>query len=446
AAKVKKARVRNAKSLHIRKSRSSRPENPDLPVLDAWRNTTRPPSSLFVFERNPYFHRVDTAGRQLPYVDKVLMSMGSTSLIPAKTGSGESDLQARYIRFDDYTFLKAAEKRGRIKVNLWERANGSHIAIVPNLNAADPVWRKLNRDVRFRRALSLAINRREINMAIFYGLARESANTVLPDSPLYKKEYAEAYVAFNLKRANELLDAVGLDKRGPDGMRLLPDGRRAEIILEAAGESTEQADVLSLVRDTWAAVGIAMYPRPTQRDLFRKRAASGQTIMTVWSGLDNALLSADFSPDALAPVSESQLQWPSWGLHAATGGKQGVAPDYAPARALLDHLEAWRKARTRDARLAAWHAMLRIHAEQVFTIGVVNATKQPVAIAPNLQNVPERGIFAYEPGGYFGLYMPDTFWFDASERAGREGWPTAGDRADDGTGIAAPTTMTAKAN
>jgi peptide/nickel transport system substrate-binding protein len=106
---VEAARVRNARSLHIRKSRATRPEDPELPVLDPWINTTEPPSSLFVFKRNPDYHRVDVAGRQLPYIDEVHIATGSTSLIPAKTGTGESDLQARYLRFDDYTVLRAAQ-------------------------------------------------------------------------------------------------------------------------------------------------------------------------------------------------------------------------------------------------------------------------------------------------------------------------------------------------
>jgi peptide/nickel transport system substrate-binding protein len=416
---VEAARVRNARSLHIRKSRATRPEDPELPVLDPWINTTEPPSSLFVFKRNPYYHRVDVAGRQLPYIDEVHIATGSTSLIPAKTGTGESDLQARYLRFDDYTFLRAAQKLDKIRVSLWERSNGSHIAIVPNLNAKDPVWRKLNRDVRFRRALSHGINRAEINAAIFYGLARESANTVLPGSPLYKPEYAKAAVAFDLEKAGRLLDELGLDKRDYDGIRLLPDGRRAEIILETSGESTEEADVLSLIKDSWRDLGIAMFPRPTQRDLFRQRASSGETIMTVWSGLDNGLATSHMAPNELAPVSQAQLQWPQWGLHYETNGKHGTPPEIPAAKELLDLKYQWLGARSDAERRRVWHRMLQIHAENIFTIGIVNGTKQPVAHAPDLRNVPEAGIFSYQPGGYFGVYHPDTFYFADEQKQSR---------------------------
>ena len=412
AKRIEAARVANAKALHGRMMRAITFQNPDLPRLDAWLNTTAPPANLYIFKRNPYFHRVDPTGRQLPYVDEIHMAIGSRSLIAAKTGSGESDLQARYLRFDDYTFLKAAERQGKIKVSLWDKANGSHIAIVPNLTTKDAEWRRLLRDVRMRRALSLAINREEINQAIFYGLARASGDTVLPRSPLYREKYAEAWCRYEPEEANRLLDELGLDKRDFDGIRLLPDGRRAEIILDTAGESSEQSDILELVKDTWREVGIALFPRPTQRDLFRARAYSGESIMTVWSGHNNGLPNASTRPDFLAPVSQAQLQWPEWGLWVQSDGKKGKPPELPSARRLLDLLGEWRRADSEDAQAKVWHKMLDIYAENLFTIGIVNATKQPVATAPHLRNVPTDGVFAFEPGGYFGIYNPDTFWFD----------------------------------
>ncbi len=395
-----------------KKSRQYQPSNPALPTVEAWMNQTEPPSTLLVFARNPYFHRVDTKGQQLPYADSVTIAIGSRSLVPAKTGSGDSDLQGRYIRFDDYTFLKAAERQGKVKVKLWRRGVGSAMAIYPNLNTKDKGWRELFRDVRVRRALSLAINRREINQAIYYGLAKESANTVVEASPLYRKEYSQAYANFDLEEANRLLDQTGLAKRDRSGIRLLPDGRRAELILETPGESTEQIDVLGLIRDSWAKVGILMYPRPTHRDLFRNRVYSGDTVIAAWAGYNNAVPTPEMSPIDFAPTSKQHYQWPQWGDYYWTKGKAGEPPTLPEAQELVALLEEWQKASTDVAKTRIWHRMLQIHAEQVFAIGTVNGTKQPIAHAPNLRNVPETGIWNFFPGAYFGVYMPDTFYFD----------------------------------
>lgn len=411
--KVKSARVKDWGSLHERFSRQYRPENPDLPTLDPWRNTTNIPAERFTFVRNAYFHRIDENGRQLPYVDEVTLTIGSSALIPAKTAAGDADLQARYLRFDNYTFLKDAAKRMNFEVRLWKRAEGAWFALMPNLNAIDPIWRDLNRDVRYRRALSLAINRRDINRVIFFGLAKESGNTALPESPLYDETLAQMHMTPDLAEANRLLDEIGLAKRDGEGIRLFPDGqRRLEFTIETAGASTEETDILDLIKQDFIAVGIKIHPRSSQLDVFRRRILAGQTIMSGWTGMDNALVAAEMEPDALAPTSPAQFNWPRWGQYFESGGREGEAPDIAEAKELVALYKAWRRSTTHQERREIWQTMLKINAEQLFTIGVVNATLQPIVVSKALRNVPEHGLYSFEPGAFFGRYMPDTFWFE----------------------------------
>jgi peptide/nickel transport system substrate-binding protein len=407
---VKKNKVKNWAGLHQRMSRQYRPENPDLPTLDPWRNTTSPPAEQFVFERNPFFHRIDENGLQLPYIDQVLLNVSSSAIIPAKTGAGESDLQFTGIDFADYTFMKDAEKRYPVKVSLWKRIQCSRIALLPNLNAGDPVWGPLLQDVRVRRALSLAIDRREINMAVFYGLAKESADTVLPESPLFRPEYKEAWIAYNPDQANALLDEAGLTERDDDGVRFLPDGRRAQIIVESSGESTLETDVLELITDHWEKVGLSLFIRTSQRDVFRSRAMGGEIMMAIWSGIDNGVPTADMNPAPLAPTRDDQLQWPVWGNYYVTHGEQGSAPTMPEAARLVELLKQWRGSAELEERAAIWHEMLKLYTEQVFSIGIVNATLQPMVSARRLRNLPEKGLYGFDPTCYLGVYMPDTFW------------------------------------
>lgn len=412
SALVEQERVDDWVDLHAKMSRSYRPENPDLPTLDPWRNTTPPPAEQFTFVRNPYFHRVDQTGQQLPYIDTVYLNVSSAEIISAKSGAGESDLQMVGLDFVDYTYLKEAETRHPVKVVLWKRTQGARVALIPNLNCNDPVWRSLLQDVRFRRALSLAINRHEVNMVSFFGLGHESADTVLPGSALYKKEYATAWASFDPDQANALLDEAGLGTRDAYGLRLLPDGRPVNMIVESAGESTLETDILELITDHMRAVGIALFVRVSQRDVFRSRAVGGEIVMSVWEGLSNGVPTADMSPAGLAPTADDQLAWPLWGMHYYSRGTSGTPPDLPEVQAQLARFMAWQGSTSTAEREVIWRQMLEAQADQVFSIGIVNATLQPILFASRLRNMPEDGFYGFDPTSYLGVYMPDTFWLD----------------------------------
>jgi peptide/nickel transport system substrate-binding protein len=410
-ARVKEAGQKSWAHLHNRNDNAYDNDNPDMPTLQPWVNTTAAPAERFIFVRNPYYHRVDAAGHQLPYIDRLLVQIADGKIIPAKAGAGEVDLQARYIRFDNYTFLKQAAKRNDYKVDLWRVGSGAHLALFPNMNTKDPQWRTLFRDVRLRRALSLAIDRDELNQAIYYGLAQPSNNTVLPRSPLFRPEYQKAWTDFDVAKANRLLDEMGLTKRGSENIRLLPDGRPMEIIVETAGESTEEVDVLELIADSWRKIGVKLFTKPSQLEVLRNRIYSGQTMMAIAKGVDNGIPTADMAPTEFVPVDQNQYQWPKWGQYYQTGGTAGESPDMPQPKELMDLMTEWRTAKDSAARADVWHRILGIHADQVFTIGLINGTLQPVVVRSNLRNVPDEGIFSWDPGAHFGIYRPDTFWF-----------------------------------
>lgn len=384
--------------------------NVDMPTLNAWKLATVPPSQRFVFERNPYYYRIDENGVQLPYIDRVIFTVVAANLIPAKAGLGESDLQPRYLGLRDYTFLRDAAKTSGIKVLLWEKGSGSEVAFYPNLNASDETWKKLNRDVRFRRALSLAIDREELNEVVYGGMAKASANTIMPRSPLFKPEYATKWATHDTKAAEKLLDEVGLNKKGGDGIRLLPNGEPAVLVIEHTSEKSDEVDNMTLVVDQWKKVGIKALLRPQTAENFRLRTFSGEAIMTAYAGITTAAPTVVTSPKEFGPVMLGGLQWPKWGLFIESHGKQGEPCDMDEGKKLLELLHTWESSTDDAARRKAWDEILTVNAEQVFSIGTVNAVRQPLTVGKKLRNVPEKGYWAWDPGGYIGLYKPDTFW------------------------------------
>ena len=417
AAAVAGARAQNWKVLHTRLDDMYQSDNPALPSLQPWIPTRTLPGNSYVFQRNPYYHRVDRNGRQLPYIDRVIMNLADSRLIPAKSNAGESDLQAKGLSFSDLTVLKQGEERSGYRTLLWPISAGSQIALYPNLNYAQPGFRDLLRNVRFRRALSLGIDRHLINRLLYFGLGEEANNTVLPQSEFYERRFALEWAMYDPVQAGQLLDGIGLTGRDANGIRQLPDGAPLQIIVETSDATRETGDVLQLIAADWRRIGIDLRIRHSQRESLRANVYAGRAMMSVWTGLDTGIPDANMSPDELAPLAQDQLQWPFWGQYFQTGGEAGEAPDLDPARELLSLAGEWRQAPAARRR-EIWRRMLEIHAGQLFTIGVISGVRQPVVVSRRLRNVPEEAFYGWSPGALFGVYRPDQFWLEAPVAGG----------------------------
>jgi peptide/nickel transport system substrate-binding protein len=134
--------------------------------------------------------------------------------------------------------------------------------------------------------------------------------------------------------------------------------------------------------------------------------------MSLDKGIENGLATADMSPWELAPTTQQQLEWPKWGEYAETNQTAGEPSDLPEVKRLKELYGDWLGAATSDKHAEVWHEMLRIWADQVFSIGLVAGVQQPVVVNARLRNVPEDGMYNWDPGAHFGLYKPDGFWFD----------------------------------
>lgn len=386
--------------------------NPDLPTLQPWKVITRSPATRFVFERNAFYHRVDSQGQQLPYLDRVVLDVSASGLMAAKANSGDADLLHRGLSMGDIPILKEGEKAHRYKTLMWPYARGSELALYPNLTTADPVWRKLNRDLRYRKALSLAIDRHMLNNALLFGLGTEGNDTIVQESPLFSPELRSLNAGFDPTEASRLLDEIGLTQRNGAGIRLLPDGRELEIVVETDGESSLVIDGLTLVGEFWRDVGVKLFVKPQDRTVLRNRTYSGLTVMVAAQGLDLAAPTETMPPTELAPLRQDNYSWSRWGQHRETNGGSGDACDIPEARRLLDLYGQWMSTDDEAAQGRIWREMLKNRAENLWSIGTVAGALQPVVVRTGLKNIPERALYSWEPTSLIGIYRMDEFFWD----------------------------------
>jgi len=237
---------------------------------DAEKDTTHK-----VYERNPYYWKVDTEGNQYPYIDRVLVQIVDSEVYNLKVISGEADYAYIGTNFENFTLYKENEEAGDYRVILMPGPNASETTISLNLTAPDLEYRKIFQDVRFRRAMSLALDREEINSVLYFGKGVPRQATVMPTVSCYREAWGKAWTQHDPAQANRLLDEMGLTKKDKDGFRLLPSGKPIHMPLEYSGDATEEK-LLELVKEFWAAVGVKADPKFLEQAFWQDREGTNE--------------------------------------------------------------------------------------------------------------------------------------------------------------------------
>jgi peptide/nickel transport system substrate-binding protein len=341
---------------------------------------------------------VDPKGRQLPYIDRVVSTLETDPQVRAlRMLNGEVDAEWRLLDVDDLSLYMKGQKSGNYEIKFWPQGIGSRSAVLPNWDARDPVLRKLIRDKRFRRALSYAIPRKEINLTVWRGLgvpqnavvSAEAWHFQSPEGRRIYEEWRRVYSEFDPDKSNRLLDDIGL-KRDKKGRRLRPDGKQLSLIVQAypARMWAHEADEVALFADVWTKrLGIKTYvTTPPVPEIYR-RLNSGDFEIGMW---DESEMDLFTMPDWVFPTSNSYWH-PLTGKWYQTGGKQG----WPPTGSMKDLVDIFDRIKS-EPDIEKCHKLvyeaIRIHInEGPFSLGTVGQLPALVLVKNNFHNVPDRG-------------------------------------------------------
>lgn len=403
--------------------------NPEHPRLWPWIYRTFRSSSPENFVRNPYFWAVDPEGNQLPYVDRLTINVKSRQLIPIAAAAGEVTMQARGMRFDDYTMLMENRDSGDYEVYHWYPGSRADWVISPNTNrrVTDPTSKgkaRLLADRDFRRALSLAIDRQTIIDSIYNGVGYPAHPDPGDESPFANPYYRFRFVEHDPERASDLLDGIGLTRRDGDGMRTLSDGSRLTFYIDFS-EFTGEGPVQFVVED-WAKVGIRAIPRERSRAIFYTRKAAGQSDFVVWSG--ESEYAPILEPRNFVPVTTDSNYAPFFGRWYLRGGlfnPEGVnldlpgilepEPDSVARRNMELYVEALSTV-SLAKRVELFDQIARNAADEVWTIAISSPPPVLMVVRNGFRNVPRVAItgWIFESPGHTGI---ETFYFDNPEES-----------------------------
>jgi peptide/nickel transport system substrate-binding protein len=392
--------------------------NPDLPVLGPWRTTSPINTPTWALERNPYYWAVDTAGNQLPYIDKISMGLAENlEVLNLRAIAGEYDLQERHVSLPKLPVYIENQAKGNYSIHLDPQLSGSDAGLLVNTAfEADPEVAKwlTNRD--FRRALALGIDRDQLNESNWLGIGTPGS-AAPADEMVYSpgKEYRKKWGVLDIKQASSMLDKMGLSKKDSEGFRQRTDGKgRLRIeIMTVGGQFLPFTQIAEMVKEQWKKIGIDGDVKETERSLAFTKTANAEHHILVWSpsGGENIFL----FPRHVLPVdpAECHLGMPFAKWYATNGakGKKPTNPEMVRAFELFRSAAGKKEAE----RIKIGKEIWRILVEECWVIGTVGLSPAFMGVRivkNNMGNIPSRQTNA-QHARTPNTSHPATFFFKA---------------------------------
>ncbi len=364
------------------------PNDIGFPMLYPWIMVSHEGGSI-VYERNPYFFKVDQAGNQLPYIDRIRSEeVADFDMVTMRALTGELDYLGERASLRDMPLLLENAERGDYHVK-YAKMHRTPYTISLNLNYPDPVWRELVNDLRVRRALNMAIDREEVIETFYFGHAS------LP-------QYSDA--RFDIWEAERLLDEAGLDQRNAEGVRLMPDGRPFSIRFEVHAPDSDMVPLTELIVEYWQVIGVDASMRQIDPALRNVRQNANELQATTHWVAENMWRRGGTWQDYLPMMTWAPL-WTTW---YNTGGAEGEEPPPEVMRLYDLHSDFVQALVGSEESNAILDEIYAVHGENLFMMNVVELSHYPTTLNTRLRNVPGPGRW-----GELGIILNIAFeqWF-----------------------------------
>lgn len=340
---------------------------------------------------NPYFHMVDTAGNQLPYINEISESyVGDKEVQNLKIMNGEVVWKQQAIFLEDFPLLKENEGKGNYTV-LFAPTFGENVFYSFNRTVKDDVLREIFNDIRFNRAMSIAMNRDEINEVVYLGQGEPTQG--VPAEPKTVDFVSEANlkkdIAFDPEQAKALLDEMGLKDSDGDGVRERSDGKPLVIQLIYSSQGAP-IKLHELVSQYWADVGVRVDLKEVTSDEYRASANNNDLDLTSWKydGIAGPTLSQD-STVFIPPFGDvfnpgTGFGWAAW---KDTDGEQGIEPPEDIKKLYALAAEFTQTEMGSEASNKIGSEIVDIHVNNLLKLGTVGNIVAPFMYRNDLQNV-----------------------------------------------------------
>lgn len=372
--------------------------NPELPILGPWRTVEPINTPTWVLERNPFYYEVDPEGNQLPYIDRIQMTLAENlEVLNLRAIAGEYDLQERHTDIGKLPVFLENREQGNYSVRLDPGAYGSDATLQINHSYdGDPEVAKWLRTTDFRRALSLGIDRDQLNETFWLGVGSPGNVAPSPDVPQSPgAEWRTRWATLDVDQANRLLDEIGLTAKDDQGFRQRTDGNgrlRLEIFA-ISGAFVPFPRIAQSIAQQWQAIGIQLDVQELERNLGMTRMRNNEHQIFMWANDGSELLYA-FPRHALPIDPAEAMMGPLIARWFVTNGKEGMEPTDANMLKAFDLYNQASGQTTEESNKTA-QEIWKILVDNVFSIGTVGISPAVMGIRivkNTMGNIPARQV------------------------------------------------------
>lgn len=390
--------------------------NPERPMVGPWVAKNQLSEELFLMERNPYFFAVDADGKQLPYLDRVNHRLfEKNDVFDLWIINGEIDFQNRHVATPNFTLYKESEADGDYTVMVG--ISSGHVALQLNQTTLEPRLREFfqTRDVRI--ALSLAVNREDLNELVFDGLQTPRQYSPISASPLFHERLSNAYIEYDPDQANALLDGAGYSERDADGFRIFKDGSGETISFVIEGTEdigTPTEDAAQQVVRYFADVGVKAEYKYFERTLYTEHYQSNQIEAAFWGGDRTVVPLA--APIIFLGTQPDRPWGVAWGYYRNEPDNP-VAEAPPEGHWIIKIWEIWDQVAAEPdpaKQDELFRGILDIWAEELPMIGYLGESPALIIVKNGLHNYVE-GMPIDDPTGDEHLLQTETYFWDDPE-------------------------------
>lgn len=373
---------------------------PNFPTLNSHVIAEKPDMEKRIFKANPYFYILDTKGQQLPYIyNHIEYFSYNIDTINKLISEGLIDEKSQSLNFSKYDFYKKEESSGNYKTFTFDGGSSQTTMYAFNATHKDPVKREIFSDVRFRKAMSISLNREEMSELVFKGDTTPQQAGPNIETSFMHPDFAKKHIEFNTTEAERLLDEIGL-KKNSFGWRTIPGTNKKLKIKYYYSQQGGPTQMHKLAKKYWENVGIQIELEQKQTEELRMILEANNHDLAVWQAVDFWEISLIKHPEYFIPPynDTTPMVGIPWQVWYDSNGEKGIEPPAEVIRLFKLAEKAQSAVPGTEDYKKIFKEMAKINSENLWIIGTVGQSKRVMIVSNELGNFPENSRctdFAY---------------------------------------------------